>query len=774
MRLDFLQSLSVLDLTDHRGAMGAWYLSLLGARVVKLVMPDERAATDAQGNPYHSNKRIVALGEHPRDEALGWVSRADLILTCEPDGLLTRLHLTEDDLSQANPRIVCVTITPFGADGPRANQPHSDLTIASLGGPVSLQGGADRAPVRMSVDQVWRHTGMEATVASLIGVQQAKLHGQAQWIDVSAQASMTWTMLNAMEAYGIQGADFERRGSLGQNGTDFHHPTKDGYTVNHVSGRGMTALAPWLIEAGAAPESWRDFDFSTYDRKVAAGEPVPFSYQDLQAAMDALCAQYTKQDLLTEGLARGVTFAPVNTLADLLELEQLQARDYWQSKGGVRYPGGPFLVNGQRPSVNKTDGEEIPSQTAAAPSYGDAALPLAGIKVADFSWIGVGPITAKALADHGATVVRIESAGRPDGLRLQAPFKDGKYGINRSQFYGAFNTSKQSLALDLTQPEGIGIARRMVEWADIVIDSFRPGTMAKMGLGPDDIHALNPRAIVLATSLMGNSGPLSNMAGYGFHAAGIAGFTELVGWPDRGPDGPWIAYTDVIAPRFLTTALLAALMHRDLTGQGVAIEASQLEIALHFLTPELIATQTGGAMPSRNGNRAPGLAPQGVYPCSGEDAWVAISVASDEQWSTVKSLLGGPDWIHDESLMTLSGRMKRHDALDEVLGAWTGQFTAGEAERRLSAHGIPAGMVQRSSDLLRDPQYLHRNFYRWLEHPEMGQVPYAGHQYAIRGYRHGPRHAAPALGQHTDQVLKEHLGMSEDEISSARSAGALR
>ena len=212
-------------------------------------------------------------------------------------------------------------------------------------------------------------------------------------------------------------------------------------------------------------------------------------------------------------------------------------------------------------------------------------LPFEGLKVADFSWVGVGPITAKYLADHGATVVRLETEGRPDILRTAGPFKDNVPGPDRSHFFGDLNASKLGITVDLKNPAGVAVAHRLLAWADLYIESFTPGTMASLGLGYETAHTLNPSIIMLSTCLMGQTGPAAPFAGYGFHAGAIAGFYEVTGWPDLPPDGPWGAYTDVVSPRLLAATVMAALDHRRRTGQGQYIDASQMEVALPFLAP---------------------------------------------------------------------------------------------------------------------------------------------------------------------------------------------
>ncbi len=400
-------------------------------------------------------------------------------------------------------------------------------------------------------------------------------------------------------------------------------------------------------------------------------------------------------------------------------------------------------------------------------------LPFEGIKVADFSWVVVGPTTAKYLADHGATTVRVESNDPLDILRVAGPFKDNVPGPDRTQFFAEYNTSKLGLTLDLKNPAGAAVALRLIEWADVYLESFTPGTVDSLGIGYGAAKGVNPSIIMASTCLMGQTGPAAGFAGFGFHAGAISGYYEITGWPDLPPDGPWTAYTDTLAPRFLAATIMAALDHRRRTGQGQHIDGAQIEMGLHFLAPQIIEYRVGGRSASRSGNRLESAAPQGAYPCQGDDQWCAIAVDNDRQWAALREALGDPPWAADSRFETAAGRLEHQDDIDRHLGRWTKGKSARQVMEILAAAGVPAGVVQRSSDLLEDPQLVHREFFRPLNHQEMGTIPYGGHQFRVGGYDSGPRSPAPVLGQHNDQVLREVLGMTDEEISQAIIDGAL-
>lgn len=788
----------------------------LGADVVRVEPPEgsparrrgpmlavgEESLRSLQFQAYNRSKRSIALdlsAAEDRATFLELVARSDIVLESGPPGELETSGLGFDQLREANPWLVYVRITPFGSDGPYAGYAASDLTLAAMGGPMMLQGMPDRAPVRISVPQVWRHTGVEAAVAALVGLARVRSTGEAQSIDVSAQSAMTWTMLEAMDAHAIQGSDFERSGATREIGTarvSILYPAADGDVIFSPLAPDLEGVVAWMVADGVVPEDWRTTeDWRTYFLRLRENEPLAYPAEEVLGAMGRFFAAHTREALLERGLTEGVAVAPVNTLADLTRFQQLAARDYWRGVEladgtEVPAPGGFVRLSGWRievvtpaPALN-AHAEEIRAelaQVASPPALAGASdetdaseLPFAGVKVADFSWVGVGPITAKYLADHGANVIRVESELRPDILRGGPPFKEGLSGLNRSQFFGDFNTSKRGIALDLRTPEGLSVAKRLIAWADICIESFAAGKLEALGLGPDVVRELNPSLVMVDTCLMGQTGPAAGFAGFGFHAAAIAGFYDVTGWPDRPPDGPWTAYTDTVSPRFLAATVMAALDHRRRTGEGHTIDAAQIEMALQFLAPEILNYHANAEVPGRLGNGAPGCAPHAVYPCAGDDQWCAIAVETDAHWVALRDALANPEWASDSVLDRAAGRVKCEAEIDEGISAWTRRHSARAVMETLQAAGVPAGVAMRSSDLLADPQYGHRRFYRYHEHPEMGRVPYAGHQFRIAGYDGGPRGPAPLLGEHTFEILRDDLGLSEDQIAELAAAEALR
>ena len=800
----------VIDLTDHRGDIGPWILGELGADVIK-VEPPEGCAT-RYANPlnkndtsdlgslhfgaYASNKRSIALDldeSGDRELFLKLIEVSDFLYESGLPSSTEKAGLDRNDIEAINPELVQVLVTPFGESGPRANDPHSEISIASLGGSPNLQGTPERPPVKASIPQVWRHAGAESAVAGLVAHARMLTTGEGQHVAVSAQSCITWTLLNAMEAHAIQGSDIHRTGTeiLTDPPLQIRVEALDGWLIAVSRGDLAKALGPWLIEEEIVDSDWLEEDWDTFDHRSISGEKTAYTFADIYQAVSALCLRYPRETLMRRGLELGATMAPINDVEDLLAFDHLEIREFWRTAADdrgftdERIPGGFLSFDGKRieaprrpPRLNEHGGE-IRDELAAGlltrsiQEINRAELPLEGLKVADFSWVGVGPITAKALADHGATVVRIESGGRLDPLRVNGPFKDQIFDENMSQFFATFNTSKMSIDIDLKNDTGIDIAKKMIAWADVVIEAWSPGAFARSGFSDEVIRALNPSAIIVHTSLLASGGPLSPLAGYGYHAAAIAGYYEVVGWPDLPPDGPYLAYTDTIAPRFITSALLAAINQRRRTGVAPILEAAQLECGLQLMAPELLDFQINQRKATRVGNREADLGPQGIYPTQGTDRWIAMTITDDLNWLSLVDVMGNPKWACESDFEESNGRIAAADLIDAHISEWTKNQEGKELERKLLEAGIPAGVVARSSDLLSDPQYDHLGFYKWHEHGAMGRVPYAGHQYSIDNYDHGPRSAAPLLGEHTFDVLAALLGLDADEIAEIAISGAL-
>lgn len=392
-----------------------------------------------------------------------------------------------------------------------------------------------------------------------------------------------------------------------------------------------------------------------------------------------------------------------------------------------------------------------------------------GVHVLDFSWVGVGPITTKYLADNGADVIRIESAARLDVLRIAPPWKDAQPGINSSQFFASFNTSKKGITLDLSKPKARELVLRLVPWADVVAESFTPKTMRGWGLGYENLRTVKPDIVMLSTCLQGQTGPNANYPGYGQLMSSLSGFFSISGYSEESPCPPYGAYTDFIAPRFAACAVLAALDYRRRTGTGQHIDMAQYEAALHNLAPALIDYFATGRIAKAQGNRSERYAPHGAYRCCDEDGnehWLALAVANDGEWKAMLAVLGNPQC--DARFATMIGRLENREVLDEFIQSQVLGRSADELTAQLQAAGVSAYPVQNCIDIHQDENLEAFDFWHWLEHKEMGPAPYEGLQHRLSRTPGALRSAAPVLGQHNDEVLSGMLGLSTDEIEKLK------
>jgi benzylsuccinate CoA-transferase BbsF subunit len=399
------------------------------------------------------------------------------------------------------------------------------------------------------------------------------------------------------------------------------------------------------------------------------------------------------------------------------------------------------------------------------------ALPLDGVRVADFTWVGAGPFLTKPLADHGADVVKIESRTRTDPIRSMAPFRDGVPGTDRSGYFANRNSSKRSICLDLKHPEGHRIALELIARSDVVANNYTPGTMDRLGLGYESVREIRPDVIYVDMPMQGSTGPHSDFRGYGLTIAAAAGLFGLSGYPDRPPVGTGTNYPDHVPnPLHGAIAVLAALRNRRRTGRGEHIELAQLESTVNAIGPALLAA-SAGQRPERAANDDTAAAPHGVYPCAGDDVWCAIGVFTDAQWRAVAEVLGVPERA---DLTHAGGRRNARRELDVLLSERTKYWDADTLADTLADAGVPASRVRDADSVLNhDPQLRARGHWVRLDHPVMGPSVYDGIPYRLSRTPGRLRGPAPLLGADTRDVCVDLLGMDETTFANLAQEGVV-
>ncbi|MGE5304553.1 MAG: CaiB/BaiF CoA transferase family protein [Alphaproteobacteria bacterium] len=390
---------------------------------------------------------------------------------------------------------------------------------------------------------------------------------------------------------------------------------------------------------------------------------------------------------------------------------------------------------------------------------------LKGVKIVEFAAFAAGPAVGKHLADHGATVVHVESRVRPDGFRTHyPPYKDNIHGLNRSGLFALCNNDKLDITLNLKKgAKATELAKRIVNWSDVVIENFSPGTMGRLGLDYDNLKNVKPDLIMLSSSNLGQSGPHAHHAGFGSQLSSLAGFTHLTGYPGGSPQILYGPYIDYIAVAYGAVAILAALDYKRRTGKGNYIDTAQYETGLQYLAPILLDYKVNGNIATRNANRDPHAAPHGAYPCKGEDSWCALSIHSDSEWQTLCRVMGHLPWTQDAKFSTHELRKANEDDLDKNIGGWTSRYTALEVMAKLQSAGLRAGIINTMKDIYSDPQLSQRPQWIELEHPEIGKMHYQRPPFLLTQTPPGPSKRDPLLAEHNDYFYRSLLGMSEQE-----------
>jgi benzylsuccinate CoA-transferase BbsF subunit len=401
------------------------------------------------------------------------------------------------------------------------------------------------------------------------------------------------------------------------------------------------------------------------------------------------------------------------------------------------------------------------------------SAPLHNVHVLDMSWVMVGPVSGRYLADLGADVIKVESRGRIDPLRTLGPFKDGKGGPERSISYHNLNAGKRGVTINLKEARGRDLILRLVDWADVVLESFTPGVLENLRLDYQHLKQCKENIVMVSTSILGQTGPHAmGTSGVGTMGAAMSGASGLLGWPDRAPWGTFGPWTDGVAPRFIVASILAALHRRSRSGQGCYIDVAQAEAGIQFVAPAYYEYAANGTIPTRRGKAGSSLrCPQGVYPSDGKDRWIAIDASRDEHWQQLRAIVVGT--LLDAKFDGLIGRLRNCDEIDRVIGEWTRTRDGDETERLLQKAGVPAHIVSHAGDLARDSHLRAANHFRKIEDPEFGEAEIEGPRFwfertALPETRRGPR-----IGEHTAEVLREVCGLSDREIAELTDAGVL-
>jgi crotonobetainyl-CoA:carnitine CoA-transferase CaiB-like acyl-CoA transferase len=784
-----LEGLRVLDLTDDTGRFAGKLLAETGASVAQLhpafagaAMVDAAAA--ARGGLldwwYDGGKRKVPLDLSTplgQDQYRRLAATADLVIETEPPGRLAGLGLDHGDLVAANPRLVQVSLTPFGRTGPRAGWQTSDLVAGALSGALSLSGTPEHA-VGAWGRQNLNFGSLMAAICGLAGVRAARESGTGQSVDLSLHEVMTSSIENLFFQWWFPDLlplpqRALRQGSLHWMGI---------YVVANAK-RGACNIAPvpqpaplfeWMAEEG--DEEGAELAKLTIEEALTQVPRVMNAVKRFAGTKDS-------GELFLEAQRRHIAFGEVQTVAQVAANPQYEFRGTFRGVEGfeeVRMPGPYARFHGTPappaapPAAAPTPVDELLAEWGAAPVAAaegrphtgpfSAGKPLEGLRVVDFTWVLAGPYATRILGDLGADILKFQSSER--ATLVNSP--DFPY------FY-VWNRSKRLVSLHMKKPEAVDVIRKVVEQSDVLMENFSAGVLARWGLDYESVKAWNPGIVYVSMSGPGHEGPWSKMITYAPTIHALCGLTYLSNPPDRRDIGPGFSLNDHAAGLSSVVAVLSALEVRRRTGEGQHIDIAQMETGTYLIGPAVLDYLSNGREAQPIGNHDPfgQWAPNEVYRC-GDLVELAITCRNDDEWGRLCDTLGWgiADLAADPGLATVAGRIERGAEVDERLREWCTSRTAAVAEAALQAAGVPAGRVQDAGALMADVQHEARRFWRQSDHPVFGARPYDRFPAIWSGTDLEPYLLSGAyVGEHNFDVYRELAGMTDDEIGAAMAEG---
>ncbi|MGA0238206.1 MAG: CoA transferase [Acidimicrobiales bacterium] len=809
--MSLLDDLRVVDMTGHLAEAAGRVFADLGAEVIKVEPPGGcesrfRGATDDDAVTWHwrywgRGKHSVVLDLDATEDRACFdrlLASADVLLESATAAERRRWGIATDDVAQRHPSLVHVSVTPFGLTGPRADAPATDMTLAASGGFLNHQGDKDRPPVPIGFPETANHGAVQAAADAIIAIFERDRSGLGQHVDTSMQAAVVGTLLWTSSYAVIDKnpgftADDRAEGSTDRGGevvpgvrNPVVEPCADGYfVVSYVLGaQGNNAFAAsmrWCEEEGALDTDLCGRDWVDWIDEMHRGD-LPVG--DGARAMTQLLAflkTKTKAELHARSVQDKLLIAPCNDAMDLLADPQLGARDFWVDVDGLPMPG-PFAILSNTPIVYDRGAPRLGEHqallddlarrpAAPRPTAEPRQQAFVGLKVADLTWMAAGPLITREMANHGATVVHAETMTRVDTMRWLPPYFNETFTPETGLPAANANQSKLGLACNFAVPEARAIVDRLIDWADVVVENFRPGIAARSGFGWEYVHDRNPHALMLSTSMRGQTGPESTYAGFGLQGAALAGFCDITGWADRAPIAPWGAYTDFVSPRYALAALAAALRERERTGVGQYIDVSQNECGVHFLGPLIARTAATGETLVRPGTGSEDGAPSGVFRVGTTQRFLVVSAVTDKHWMAVRSVVPAMDRFAMVDT-DRTARLNHRDEIEAVFLDWLAEHDVFAAQDALLEAGCPASVSMRATDLNRDPQLEHRSFFTPLDHPVI-DARFDGPVSHLSATPAAPWRAGPTIGQDTEYVLRDLLGFTDDEITGLAIAAAI-
>lgn len=784
----------VVDLSA--GIAGAYCTKLLadgGAEVIKVEPPDgdplrRWSASGAEIAPgddgalftfLSSAKQSVIVDPDDGDDLARvrtLLEQADAVVWSRGSRLAECRSLAPDAIRREAPNLTVTTITPFGLEGPWCDRAATEFTLqAWSGGIVGLgRGSQDRAPVAVGGQVGEWLTGTQAAIGTMVSRTRALHGGRGELVDVS----MLETLVLCLTYYPVTYLDMVGR------------PFRSGRSIVTP---GVETTSDGLVGLGVGTgQQWLDFCVMVEHPEWMEDRRLFANRGHLKPDIAEWTAKRTTAEILEIAGGFRIPHAPIGNGATIPVTEHFEARRsiVENRRGGFVEPDRPYrfdppLLRDAGPAPKLGEHHDAPSEprgdlAAGASRSGSAAeLPYAGLRVLDLTAFWAGPLCTHVLAGLGAEVLHIESTARPDGTRMLAGLRFSEPDWwERSGIFSGLNTNKKGVTLDLTTDRGRELLRRVIATCDVIVENNTPRVLEQLGLDVAAVRAIRPDVILVRMPGFGLDGPWRDNPAFAFSIEDASGLTWMTGYPDESPISPYCV-GDSNAGTHALCGLLLALEHRRSTGEGVLVEASMLDGALNIAAEQIVEHSAYGALLGRDGNRGPTAAPQNLYLTAevdeeGErDVWVAVAVATDDQWLALRNAIGRPAWVMDPALEAEAGRRQQHETIDGHLSSWCESRTGDEIVDVLWDVGVPVAKVLQPHEQATLGQLQFRRFFEDVDRPITGTSRHSTVPFRFsRGPAQFHRGPAPLLGQHTDEVLRG-IGVTDDELAELHSLGVI-
>lgn len=793
-----LSGLRVLDLTGRMGGYCGLLLANLGAEVILIEsvggdpMRREGPFKHATAHPerslsfaaYHTNKRGVVLDladDQGRETLRQLVRHADVLIEDKPVGYLEQLGLDYVTLRAVNPTLIVTSISGFGQRGPYRDFKAPSIVAFAMGGLMNLCGHPGRAPLMGPCDVAYHLGSVHAAFATLVALYNRRGTGEGERVDVSLQDVLVADpFLRIITRYSVTGEVPERTGHSQATTVAETYQCKDGYArifVNQADH--WKRFVEWL---GRPPE--------LLDPKYENVQNRFPLRQTIDRLVEARTLNYQTKQFFDEFQSLRLAAAPINSPSAFLADEQTQQRNYLtevehKELGRHYFPGDPYkfsespwrvergapLLGEHQKQISLELSEAtawLKDSTAARASAGNGRKLFDGVRVISFPTGIVGPALAGLLAEQGAEVISIEA-----GRVVRSPQRGQRFQVASDL---EANRNRKRIAVDMKNPEGVALVKRLIAKSDVVVENFSARVMGSWGLDYPRLKEIRADIIMASLQAFGQTGPRRDYVSFGPILMSYSGMAYL--WRDpeieRPGAGCQTAFPDYVAPSYGAVAILAALNYRARSGKGQYIDISQAEAAASMIGPAFLHYLIDGREPAPQGNSSANAAPHGCYRCKGDDRWCVIAIETQEEWIRFCEIAGHREWAGDARFADRDARLAHRKELDAAVEAWTANFTPHQVMVMLQRDWVAAGVVQTAEDLYRDPHLRERGFAREVFHPGVGWVTRAGpsvrlieHGFATNGHAH-------VAGEDNETVLGELLGLSSEAIRDLTERKVLR